>query len=313
MLRIDAHCHVRGNRRRAGDVFIASGIGGLVNINYAEDGLLASLDADQVALTDRAELPAHVQSWSVVGFPAVDYFRWSATQRDRYRDRLDAQLRKGGVIGIKLWKDLGMSAMDTDSRYVLPDDPRLRPLLELVAARNALVYLHTGDPIAAWLPAAQRCPDASRYYAGNPLFDMQLHPAAPTHGQLIASRARLVEAWPHVRFVICHLGDFVGGLKDLQAFLATHPNAWFDTAGRLASLERVETDDCRRFFVENAGRSIFGTDWTPRELHGGALDDAIDRYRRWTEFFERRLRLPVATVRALYAETFLRLAEGRLF
>jgi len=303
---IDGHCHIRGNKAMACEVLRASGISGFVNINYACDGLLRTLDTDQTALADRSGLAPSVETALVVGFPAVEYFRWSDAQQDVFLTHLDVGLRTPGVAGIKLWKDIGMLALDLDQKYVLPDDRRLDRVLGIVAAHRKLVYVHSADPVDAWRPTCSRPPDVADYLSRHPAFDMYLKLGVPSHDRLIEARDCLVGRWPQVRFVICHLGDFACGLVGTSRFLDRHRNAAVDTAGRLAALHKELPARARDFFIAHAQQVIFGTDWTPCETDEHAIAKGVARYQKWRSYFEDVLALPTATLQNIYAGTLAR-------
>ena len=55
-----------------------------------------------------------------------------------------------GAVAAKIWKNIGMEIKDSSGRYVMPDDPRLKPIYEDLAAQHRTLISHSGAPDAAW-------------------------------------------------------------------------------------------------------------------------------------------------------------------
>lgn len=307
---IDGHCHIRGSKAAASEVLRVSGISGFLNINYACDGTLQTLDSDRAELTDWSGLAPALETGLVLGFPASEYFLWTDAQRTAFLKRLDVGLGDPAVVGIKLWKDLGMLALDDDHKYVLPDDGRLDSVLGMVATHRKIVYVHCADPVDAWRPVEGRPEQVQHYLRQYPAFDMYLKSGAPSHERLVEARERLVGRWSQVGFVVCHLGDFAYGLEETSQFLQRHHNAAVDTAGRLGALQRESSDRAREFFIAHAQQVVFGTDWTPDGSDEQTIARGAARYRKWRAYFEEVLALPIATLRDVYAGTLTRLIRA---
>lgn len=301
---IDSHCHVLGPKDDASFVCTAAEATGVVNINYAEDGNAATLAEHWNAISMRMGLADHVRMWCVAGIPGLDYFRWPELTRLSFLQNLRCKLNLAHVIGVKIWKDVGMVAKDREGAYAMPDDPFVDAIIDVAQSVEKAVFLHLGDPIDAWLPEEQRRPDARKYYHSHPQFDMTQVVGAPTHQQLMDARERLIARWPRVRFVVCHLGYFPCELRDASEFLVRHQNVWMDTAGRLATLRSVEQSECKRFFEEHCESLMFGTDWTPSGDGAVIRSRGISRYHEWREFFESTLSLSSRCLNWLYTQSF---------
>ena len=52
-----------------------------------------------------------------------------------------------GARGLKVWKDLGLHLRDASGALVMPDDERLDPVWDAVAAAGVPVTIHVGDPV----------------------------------------------------------------------------------------------------------------------------------------------------------------------
>ena len=53
-----------------------------------------------------------------------------------------------GVIGLKVYKDLGLSIKDSSGKRVKVDDPRLSPIWEICGKLKIPVLIHSGEPFS---------------------------------------------------------------------------------------------------------------------------------------------------------------------
>ena len=72
--------------------------------------------------------------------------------------QIDAAVQ-AGAVGVKIWKNIGMSLQDPDGRYVMPDDPRFEPIIAGSRARSHRAARPPGG--AAQLLAAVRSDDGA--------------------------------------------------------------------------------------------------------------------------------------------------------
>ena len=183
-------------------------------------------------------LSAELERWRtpddrVVVFAGLDYAHWATdpafgeTESQRLRDSAAR-----GARGLKVWKLLGLRAIDPTGRLVAVDDPRLDPLWATAAELDLPVLIHIADPVAFFEPLdatnerweeLRENPDwhfwptrpadvpAIRTRAGFPPFD-----------ELLAAFGRLVARHPRTTFVGAHVGcaaedlGLVGRLLDAQ-------------------------------------------------------------------------------------------------
>ena len=126
-----------------------------------------------------------------------------------------------GAIGVKIWKNIGMSIKGKTGAYLLPDDPALRPIYELILKADQTLVAHLAEPNGAWLPLDAKNPEL-RYYSDNPQWHMYGKAGAPVKEDILKARDRLLARYPKLRVVGCHLGsdeDDLGRLaKRLDAF-----------------------------------------------------------------------------------------------
>lgn len=111
-----------------------------------------------------------------------------------------------GAIAVKLWKNFGMEAKDSQGQYILPDNPALTPIYRAIAAKHKTLLMHIADPDTAWLPPNPRSLDGS-YYLQHPEWYMYRFSGAPSKEQILEARDHVLEANPNLRIVGAHLGS----------------------------------------------------------------------------------------------------------
>ena len=62
---------------------------------------------------------------------------------------------KQGATGIKIWKNIGMVLWDSSGRYIMVDDPALKPVFSYLEEKQIPVMGHLGEPKNCWLPLEQ--------------------------------------------------------------------------------------------------------------------------------------------------------------
>ena len=91
-----------------------------------------------------------------------------------FAERTIARLRQtfaDGAIGVKIWKNIGMSIKGKSGAYLLPDDRALRPVYEAILKADRTLVAHLAEPDGAWLPLDAKNPEL-RYYSANPQWHM---------------------------------------------------------------------------------------------------------------------------------------------
>jgi hypothetical protein len=165
-----------------------------------------------------------------------------------------------GALGIKVWKNLGLTLRDADGHRLAVDDPRLGALWHLAGELGLPVAIHVADAVEFFEPAIT---------PGNERYDeLQIHPEYWFGDRTrFASREQIFEEFecvvaehPDTTFVALHFGCFMA-LADVRRMLACYPNYLIDTAARTFDLGRAAyRDEALRVFAEWPERVIFGTD-----------------------------------------------------
>src|SRR5947209_4127406 len=107
-----------------------------------------------------------------------DPFRFSDP---KFAEAAVAQLNRDfadGAVAVKIWKNVGMELKDASGRFVMPDDPRLQPIYQDIAAQGKTLIAHLAEPDSCWQPPNKNSPDYS-YYSEHPQWYMYKQPDHP--------------------------------------------------------------------------------------------------------------------------------------
>jgi predicted TIM-barrel fold metal-dependent hydrolase len=190
-------------------------------------------------------------------------FHWDEWQKDpeyviKAPDLLESAVQKG-AHGVKIWKDLGLTAKDPQGNLIPIDDERLMPIWERADQINCIVAFHTVDPVAFFEPWN---PENERWE------ELELHPdwsfadrsVYPARDQVLAQRNNVIKAFPNLKFQCVHGANYSENLKAIDAWLDKMPNMYVDTSARLGELGRHAAKEGKAFFEKHQDRLMFGTD-----------------------------------------------------
>jgi hypothetical protein len=238
-----------------------------INVDYPDFPSLA--EQQRVAVELRKQFPDDV-AWAA-SFPVdgSDQAAWlPATRR-----RVDAALQ-AGAVGVKVWKNIGMSLKTADGRLVMIDDARFAPLFDDFAQRGIPLLGHQGEPHNCWLPLEQMTVNNDReYFKAHPQYHMHRHPEMPSWEAQMAARDRMVAAHPKLKFIGVHLASLERDVDELAVFLDKFPHAVVDVAARVGQLQYQSQKDrerVRRFFVKYQDRILYGSDLAQAPGQDGA-------------------------------------------
>ena len=258
--KFDAHFHANRNNPAALAIARRDRFQVLsINVDYPDFPALPR----QAAITERyhRQDPAHVQfatAFSMEGFGSPE---WPA----RTIAAIDRAVAKGAVA-VKVWKNIGMVAKDTDGKRVFLDDPRFDPVMQHLAQRHIPLIAHQGEPRNCWLPLDQMTTENDRsYFREHPEYYMYLHPEEPRYEDLMAARDRFVARNPKLAFDGAHLASLEWSVDELARFLERYPAAVVDMAARMTNLQAQAVKDrakVRAFMIRYQDRILYGTDLT---------------------------------------------------
>lgn len=165
-----------------------------------------------------------------------------------------------GAVGLKVWKDLGLTVRDRKGHLVLLDDPRLAPLWAAAGSLGLPVWVHTADPVAFFEPVDE-CNEKLDALIGRPDWSFAGR-EFPRFETLIESLESVVAANPGTRFVGVHGGCYPENLDWVTRMLDMFPNFHIDIAARISELGR-QPRAARKLILRHPGRVLFGVDEIP--------------------------------------------------
>lgn len=203
----------------------------------------------------------------------ITTFETATMDQPGWVDRQLAYLKRSfdsGAVGIKVWKNIGMSLKDKNGRFIMIDDTVFDPIFDYLEKNDIPVIGHIGEPKNCWLPLDSMTTNNDRsYFAAHPQYHMYLHPEYPSYDTIIRSRDHLLEKHPYLRFTGAHLGSLEWDVDEIAKRLDRFPNMCVDPAERLGQLEYQSIRDWQKvhdFFIKYQDRIMYGTDlednWT---------------------------------------------------
>ena len=162
-----------------------------------------------------------------------------------------------GVIGLKIYKNLGLTLRDSRNIRVPVDDDRLSHIWETCAKFNIPVLIHSGEPKAffdpvdkfneRWLHAREK-PKSFRPSDKYPTFD-----------QVMYEQEQLFKKHPTTTFINAHFGWYGNDLGRLSKQLSELTNVYVEFGAVINELGR-QPSTARRFFEDYQDRILFGKD-----------------------------------------------------
>ena len=231
--------------------------------------------------------------------------------------RAAAQLEQdvaAGAVGLKFFKDFGLSVRDERGRRLPVDHPELDPVFELCARLDIPVLLHVGEPLSFYEPVDR----FNERWLELTLLPNRRLPADryPSFDAMMAERDRLFARHPRTRFIAAHMGWHANDLGRLGRLLDRFPNVYAETGAILYELGR-QPRTARAFFIAYQDRILFGKDrfqadefpyyWRTFET----ADEYFDYYRRYHAFWKLYgMDLPDEVLRKIYYANALEVVPG---
>ena len=219
-----------------------------------------SLDSQQYyILQQRHNFPNDIYYVSAFETDTINKPGWSNSQLARLKKSFES-----GALGIKVWKNIGMTIKDKDSNFIMIDNPVFDPIFNYLEQNNIPVIGHIGEPKNCWLPLDQMTTiNDSGYFAAHPQYHMYLHPEYPSYDAIIQSRDHLLEKHPNLRFIGAHLGSMEWDVDEIAKRLDKFPNMSVEPAERFGQLEYQSIQNWQKvhdFFIKYQDRIMYGTD-----------------------------------------------------
>jgi predicted TIM-barrel fold metal-dependent hydrolase len=181
-----------------------------------------------------------------------------------WQEKVIAQLKNDfdhGAVGVKVWKDIGMTFKDSLGNFIMIDDPRFDPVFDFITENDKTLTAHIGEPRNCWLPIDSMSVNNDKiYFKEHPQYHMYLHPDYPAYETIIAARDHMLSKHPKLRVVGAHLGSLEWSVDELAKRLDQYPNFAVDLAARICHFQVQDRQKVRGFIMKYQGRLLYATD-----------------------------------------------------
>lgn len=196
-----------------------------------------------------------------------------------------------GAIGVKVWKNIGMSLKDDAGNYVTIDHPSFDSIFNFLEDNDIVLLGHIGEPKNCWLPLDEMTVVSDRnYFSQHPEYHMHRHPECLRYEAHLKARDAMLKKHPQLRYVGLHLASEEWNTDEVARFLEDFPNAMVDLAERICHLQYQAVSNWQKiydFLIQYQDRIIYGTDCVDdNSLTDQELVNHIDaKYRMHWNFF----------------------------
>ena len=216
-----------------------------------------------------------------------------------------------GVIGLKVYKSLGLTDKDKNNNRIKVNDERLDPIWSICGELNIPVLIHSADPSSFWKPKnkfnerwleLRQKPGRYRDPKSNASFE-----------EILSEQHSMFKKHPNTTFINAHMGWMANDLDRLSSHLDNNPNVVTEIGAILAEIGR-QPKRAREFFVEHQDRVLFGKDAHKLSEYYTYFrvletdDEYFDYYRKrhgnWKMY---GLNLPDTVLKKLYYKNALKL------
>lgn len=249
-----------------------------------------------------------------VFFANVDF---TGVGEDGWGQRAAAQLRQdveNGAVGLKIFKNLGMTALDTSGERIPVDDPRLAPVWDMAGELGIPVLIHSADPAEFWQPHDR----FNERWLELKLRPRRIRPPGefPPFEAIIEEQHNLFRAHPGTTFIAAHLGWLGHDLGRLGRVLDQIPNMYVGLGAVVYELGR-QPRFAHDWLIQYQDRVLMGKDsYNQEEFHTyfrvfETADDYFDYYRRYHAFWQMYgLDLPDEVLEKIYFRNALTIVPG---
>ena len=264
------------------------------------------------AMVDAAneQAPGRFIVFANINFDGIDEPDWT--------ERTVAQLEKdyeNGARGIKIFKNLGLTVLDSEGNRVHTDDERIDPVWAKAGELGIPVLIHTGEPAVFWEPIDEH---------NERWLEMKQFPNRhrgdttrfPSWEVVMSEQWNLFRKHPETTFINAHFGWMANDLDRLGKHLDEFPNVYTEIAAIIAELGR-QPRFAKEFFIKYQDRLLFGKDtYRPEEYYTyfrvlESDDEYFDYFRKRHAFWKMYgLDLPDEVLKKVYYKNALKIIPG---
>ncbi len=283
----------------------ALNMGAIVNLSgRSGEALKAMVDAAKEVAPGRFVVFANID------FRGMDNPEWA--------DNAVSQLQEdynNGARGIKIFKNLGLTAEYSKGERIRTDDPRIDPVWAKAGELGIPVLIHTGEPAVFWAPINEK---NERWLEMKNFPDRHRGDSTryPSWEVVMNEQWNVFRKHPNTTFINAHFGWMANDLERLGQHLDEFPNVYTETAAIIAELGR-QPKFAREFFIKYQDRLLFGKDtYRPKEFHTyfrvlESEDEYFDYFRKRHAFWKMYgLNLPDEVLRKVYYKNALKILPG---
>lgn len=278
----------------------------LVNLSGGSDPAAVKQKVDYIRSTPHASRFAVFANVEFEGAGAPGWAEKAVTN-------LEAAVANGAV-GLKVFKNLGLTAKKADGTRLKVDDPVLAPVWDACARLDIPVLIHSAEPKEFFSPFDYH----NERWLELALFPSRRNfsPGQPSFEEVQGERDRMFAAHPKTRFIGAHFAYYGHDLRAGAALLDRLPNVTFDVSAVLYEFGR-QPRAAREFFIKYQDRILFGKDaYAPEEYPYywrvfETADEYFDYYRDYHAFWKLYgMDLPDEVLRKVYYANALRVTPG---
>lgn len=321
---VDAHCHIWEMTVPELDSIVGAmdSLNMAVMVNLSGRGFYAFRDpAERDEATEQAFLKQGLENikehhpdrfvvFTNLNFHGISEPDWS----QRAVRQLEEDVRLGAK-GLKVYKDLGLTLKDKNGERIPVDDPRFDPVWEKCGELGIPVLIHTGEPIAFWMPKDKH----NERWLELKMFPQRYRDpdVYPSWEQVMREQHNVFRKHPNTIFINAHLGWMGNDLARLGKLLDECHNVYTEIGAVLYEIGR-QPRFAKKWFIEYQDRVLFGKDITHdlSEYHVyfrtlETTDEYIKYYRKRHAFWRLYgFDLPDSVLRKLYYENALKIIPG---
>lgn len=219
-----------------------------------------------------------------------------------------------GARGLKIFKNLGLTAKDSKGNRIPVDDPRIDPVWAKCGELGIPVLIHTGEPAVFWDPIDKY---NERWLEMKQYPNRHRNPDEyPSWEKVMSEQWNVFRKHPETNFINAHLGWMGNNLSRVGELMKEFPNMYTEIGAVLAELGR-QPHFARQFFIKYQDRIMFGKDsWRPEEYYVyfrvlETSDEYFDYYRKRHAFWKMYgLNLPDDVLQKVYYKNALTIIPG---
>jgi uncharacterized protein len=199
-----------------------------------------------------SKYPERFEMWCGFDFTGYDKPGFPAAAVEELQRCHDAGARGVGEIHDK---GEGLKSGKSNARGMHPDDPRMDPLFEKLAALNMPISLHVADPI--WMYQKMDIHNDGLMNAYEWRLDNK--PNIVGLSGMVDIFERILERHRNTTFIACHFMNLDYDLARLGEVFDRHPNLYADISARYAETAPIPRF-AAQFYAKHADRLVYGTD-----------------------------------------------------